>query len=151
MRKRSFFVFAGVAGITFAVAFWRALSSPVPESLKVSYIGYTNGTEVFRLTNPSSHTLRLPPYAWLITQEGQQFGSFTLPSSLTNGLSPRMSYTLIMPTPLCGCAWRAQFDVEPPVWRRQWYLAKAKLRRLGFPTGDSGYIQLSGSSEIIGP
>ena len=152
MRKLSLFIFAGLAGIALLAILWGTPDSPAPGSLKVTFVGYTNGPHpVFQLANTSSHPLRLAPHAWLVSQDGQPFGSFPLPSSLTNGLSPHMSCILTMPTPLSGKPWCARFDVEPSGWQRQRHLARMMLRRLGLPFRNIGRPFLGGCSEMIEP
>jgi hypothetical protein len=142
------FVLSALVAVMPAIILRRPLPS-APTNLKVTFLGYTNQNEpVFQLTNPCPRSLQVGPYGWLITQEGQAFGSFALPGPPGGLLAPHKTFTFAMPPPLCGHPWRAQFAAEPVGWKKKWNNLRVKLSKLGLPIGTS-VPSLGSSSEVI--
>jgi hypothetical protein len=142
------FVLAALVAVMLAIN----LRRPVPSAaanLKVTFLGYTNQNEpVFQLTNPSPRSLQVGPYGWLITKEGQAFGSIALPGPPDGLLAAHNTFTFAMPPPLCGHPWRAQFAAESVGWKQKWNNLRVKLSKLGLPIG-APVPSVGSSSEVI--
>ena len=123
---------------------------PAQASLKAAFCGYTNHSEpVFQLTNASSRNLQVGPYGWLITLEGQAFGSIPLKGPPGGLLPSHKTFTFSMPPPLCGHPWRAQFVAEPVGWKTKWKTLRAGLTKMGLPIGNSEMPSIVGLSEVL--